>query len=69
DYAEVIPGVRALLAEYGPEAARIPLIAAGGVNSPERLAEVLELGADAAQVGTAFAVTQEGDAHPEFKRV
>jgi nitronate monooxygenase len=26
-------------------------------------------GADAVQVGTAFAVTQEGDAHPNFKQV
>lgn len=29
----------------------------------------LALGAAAVQVGTAFAVTEEGDAHPDFKRV
>jgi nitronate monooxygenase len=28
-----------------------------------------EAGADGVQVGTPFAVTEEGDAHPEFKRV
>ena len=31
--------------------------------------ELFRLGAAAVQVGTAFAVTEEGDAHPNFKRV
>jgi nitronate monooxygenase len=31
--------------------------------------ELVSLGASAVQVGTAFAVTEESDAHPEFKRV
>jgi nitronate monooxygenase len=31
--------------------------------------QLIDLGASAVQVGTAFAVTEEGDAHPEFKRV
>ncbi len=47
----------------------IPLIAAGGINSHERFEEVLALGASAAQIGTPFAVTEEGDAHPNFKKV
>jgi nitronate monooxygenase len=68
-YEEVLPAIREALTKAGPEAAAIPLIAAGGINSHERLTEVLELGADAAQVGTPFAVTREGDAHPAFKRV
>lgn len=68
-YEEVLPAIRQALADTGPEAAAIPLIAAGGINSHERLTEVMALGADAAQVGTPFAVTREGDAHPEFKRV
>ncbi|MFA9461690.1 NAD(P)H-dependent flavin oxidoreductase [Thiohalorhabdus sp. Cl-TMA] len=69
DYPTVLPEVRAALAEFGDEAAAVPVIAAGGINGPERLAEVMELGADGAQVGTPFAVSAEGDAHPEFKRV
>lgn len=69
DFAQVIPAVLALFEELGIEPGRIPIIAAGGINSPARLREVLALGAAAAQVGTAFAVTEECDAHPEFKRV
>ena len=69
DFAQVIPAVLALFDELGIEPGRIPIIAAGGINSPARLREALALGAAAAQVGTAFAVTEECDAHPEFKRV
>jgi nitronate monooxygenase len=47
----------------------VPLIVAGGVNTPARVRELLALGAAAVQLGTAFAVCAEGDAHPEFKRV
>jgi nitronate monooxygenase len=67
DFAEVIPAANALFDEIGIE--RIPLIAAGGVNSPEKVRELLALGASGVQVGTPFAVASEGDAHPEFKRV
>jgi nitronate monooxygenase len=69
DYPHVLPEVREVLAEFGEEAANIPVLAAGGVNSPERLAEVMEYGANGAQVGTPFAVSEEGDAHPNFKQV
>jgi nitronate monooxygenase len=69
DYPHVLPEVRATLAEFGEEAAGIPVLAAGGINGPERLAEVMEHGADGAQVGTPFAVSEEGDAHPNFKQV
>jgi len=69
DYPAVLPEVLATLAEFGEEAARIPVLAAGGINSPERLAEVMDLGASGAQVGTPFAVSEEGDAHPNFKQV
>jgi nitronate monooxygenase len=51
------------------ERERIPLIVAGGINSFEKVKSFLcDLGASAVQVGTAFAVTQEGDAHINFKR-
>lgn len=68
DFENVLPAVRALLRERGVED-RVPLIAAGGIDSPQRVREVMALGAAAVQLGTAFAVTEEGDAHPEFKRV
>ncbi len=69
DFARVIPEIRAALHAQGLDADRVPLIAAGGVNSPARVAAALAAGADAVQVGTAFAVTEECDAHPNFKRV
>ena len=67
DFAQVIPAAQRLFEELG--IAPIPLIVAGGINSPERVAAALALGAAGVQVGTAYAVTEEGDAHPNFKRV
>ncbi len=69
DFEAVIPGAIDLFRSMGIDPGRIPLIAAGGINSHERLRHVLALGASAAQVGTPFAVTEEGDAHPNFKKV
>ncbi len=69
DFKDVLKGVFELFRELGIERGRIPLIAAGGVNSHEKFAEVMALGADAVQLGTPFAVTAEGDAHPDFKKV
>jgi nitronate monooxygenase len=69
DFSRVIPEIHALFDQLGIERGRIPLIAAGGINSPLRVKAALSTGASAVQVGTAFAVTEEGDAHPEFKRV
>ena len=68
DFENVLPETRRLLRSMGVEE-RVPLIVAGGINSPERVREVMSLGASAVQVGTAFAVTEECDADPEFKRV
>jgi nitronate monooxygenase len=47
----------------------VPLIAAGGIRSFDDIRRLQALGAAAVQLGTPFAVTLEGDAHPEFKRV
>ena len=69
DFEAVIPGALELFRTMGIEPGSIPLIAAGGINSHEKLKEVLALGASAAQVGTPFAVTEEGDAHVNFKKV
>jgi nitronate monooxygenase len=67
DFAEVLPAAERLFEEL--KIAPIPLIVAGGINSPERVREALSLGAAGVQVGTPYAVTVEGDAHPNFKRV
>ncbi|HMV53566.1 MAG TPA: nitronate monooxygenase family protein [Rhodocyclaceae bacterium] len=69
DFDEVLPGILQVYRDLGLESERIPLIAAGGINSHEQAREVLALGASAVQLGTAFAVTEEGDAHELFKRV
>jgi nitronate monooxygenase len=47
----------------------IPLVAAGGIGSHADIARVQRLGAAAAQLGTAFAVTEECDADLGFKQV
>ncbi len=67
DFENVIPQARAFLRAAGIE--HVPLIAAGGIRSFEDIARVQSLGAAAVQLGTPFAVTDEGDAHPEFKRI
>ena len=53
----------------GLEREKIPLIVAGGMSTFEQVKTALpEWGASAVQVGSAFAVTHEGDAHEDFKR-
>ena len=69
DFEQVLPGARASLRELGLESEHIPLICAGGINSHEQVTALMAMGADAVQLGTAFAVTEEGDAHPNFKKV
>ncbi len=65
----VLEGTLALLRELGIERERMPLIVAGGIHSHEQVRELLAMGASAVQLGTPFAVTEEGDAHADFKRV
>jgi nitronate monooxygenase len=69
DSAAVLEQVFTLFRELGIEREAIPLIVAGGIRSHEQVRGLVGAGAAAVQLGTAFAVTQEGDAHPEFKRV
>ncbi len=69
EFPRVLSQTFELFQRLGIERERVPLIVAGGVDSHEKLREVIALGAAAAQLGTPFAVTVEGDAHPEFKRV
>lgn len=68
DFEVVIPAVKQFLRDAGIER-ELPLIAAGGIRSFEDIRRLQALGASAVQLGTPFAVTLEGDAHPEFKRV
>jgi len=69
DFPNVLAGTFDLMRELGIERERIPLIVAGGIDSHEKLLAALALGASGAQLGTPFAVTEESDAHPNFKRV
>lgn len=68
DFETVLPAVRQLIRDAGVEG-QVPLIAAGGVRTCEDIQRLQSLGADAAQLGTAFVATEECDAHPNFKQV
>ena len=68
DFENVIPQALEFLRKAGIEG-QVPLIAAGGIRSFEDIARVQALGAAGVQMGTPFAVTIEGDALDEFKRV
>ncbi len=68
-FPAVLDGTRQLFKELGLEQENIPLITAGGVHRHEQVRELLQQGAAAVQLGSAFAVTEEGDAHPDFKKV
>jgi nitronate monooxygenase len=69
DFAQVLAGVFKVFDEMGIARWQIPIIVGGGINSHEKMLAALMLGAAAVQLGTPFAVTAEGDAHPNFKRV
>jgi len=68
DFPAVLEGIFQLFKELKIESENIPLIPAGGINTYEKVRALFGLGARAVQVGTAFAVTEEGDAHPVFKK-
>ena len=57
----LIPAVR--------KATSLPLMAAGGIATGEGLLAVMALGAEGAQIGTRFALTQESSAHENFKQL
>ncbi|MDP2176680.1 MAG: nitronate monooxygenase [Bacteroidota bacterium] len=45
----------------------LPLIAAGGIGSGQAIAAAISLGADAVQIGSLFAASEESSAHANFK--
>ncbi|RJG01504.1 NAD(P)H-dependent flavin oxidoreductase [Noviherbaspirillum sedimenti] len=69
DMPRVLEETCALFKELGLEREKVPLIAAGGIHSHEQIRALLAQGASAVQLGTPFAVTEEGDAHLNFKKV
>ncbi|MFC4159034.1 NAD(P)H-dependent flavin oxidoreductase [Chitinimonas lacunae] len=68
DFARVLAECQALFAELGLGQDAPKLVVAGGVDSHDKVRHWLSNGADAVQLGTAFAVSSEGDAHPRFKQ-
>ena len=69
DFERVLPETLEFFRAEGIADGTVPLIPAGGINTHERVRDLIAQGAAAVQIGTAFAVTEEGDADIEFKRV
>ncbi len=57
----LIPSVR--------KATTLPLLSAGGIGSGEAMLAAMVLGADGVQIGSAFAISEESSAHPDFKKL
>jgi nitronate monooxygenase len=68
DFENAIPQARAFLRAAGIED-QVPLVAAGGIRSMADIVRLQGLGVAAVQLGTPFAVTEEGDADTAFKQV
>jgi NAD(P)H-dependent flavin oxidoreductase YrpB (nitropropane dioxygenase family) len=58
-------GLHALLAQVLP-AARVPVVAAGGIGTGSAMAAALAAGASGVRVGTRFVAAEESDAHPSY---
>ncbi len=68
-FRRVLEETQEVFKQLGLEREKIPLILAGGMAHFKKIKTALtEWGANAVQIGTAFAVTQEGDAHINFKK-
>jgi len=68
-FSTVLESTLQLFKDLQIESERIPLIVAGGVHQHLQASELFSMGASAIQMGTAFAVTEEGDADLQFKKV
>ncbi|MGY6128289.1 NAD(P)H-dependent flavin oxidoreductase (plasmid) [Paraburkholderia strydomiana] len=69
NFMRILQELDAVFVSLGLDRKQVPLILAGGINSHEAVRALLNAGANGVQLGTPFAVTEEGDAHPNFKRV
>ena len=69
DFPRVLEETFDIFKQLGIEREQIPLIPAGGIATHVQVQALFALGAGAVQIGTPFAVTEESDAHPNFKRV
>jgi NAD(P)H-dependent flavin oxidoreductase YrpB (nitropropane dioxygenase family) len=49
-------------------AVSVPVVAAGGIGSAERVAQLIAGGADAVRIGTRFLACPECDTHPAYRR-
>lgn len=67
DEAEPLIGILALVPQIADRVS-LPVIAAGGIMDGRGLAAILALGAEAAQMGTAFLACPESGAHPLYKQ-
>ena len=66
---KIVPEVVAAAREIGEKQGRhIPVIAGGGIYTGEDIYNIMELGADAVQMGTRFVTTHECDASEAFKQ-
>jgi len=68
DFDRAIPESLAFLRSAGLEG-QVPIIAAGGIRSLQDIRRIQDLGGAGVQLGTPFAVTEEGDADLAFKQV
>lgn len=66
DALEAMVGTFALTPQVS-DAVGVPVLAAGGVMDGRGLAAAIALGADGAQMGTAFLTCPESGAHPAYK--
>ncbi|MBR5877248.1 MAG: nitronate monooxygenase [Alistipes sp.] len=66
---KIVPEVVATAREISEKQGRhIPVIAGGGIYTGEDIYNIMELGADAVQMGTRFVTTHECDASETFKQ-
>lgn len=65
---DMIPAVVQAIAPFATESGPIPVIAAGGLWTGQDIAQVLQAGATAAQLGSRFVPTEECDAALAFKQ-
>lgn len=69
NFERVLGEAKDIVRNLGLEREKIPMILAGGMANAKKIKTAIsEWGANAVQIGTAFAVTREGDAHENFKQ-